>query len=330
MTKDTNMLPDTRSWRDIPQHVRPRAMSREGRRRLAMGGLRTVLGVGLAVAVCWVGWEVSVVLREGPTSLPGSAKSDRVRNLVLVTDGVLDKTWLARTLAIPANATLMGLDLDQLRAKVLGDPQVASASVSRNFPDTLTVRLSERSPVVRLMDQQGGGPARMLLVSRDGVAFEGEGFDPAMVGSLPWIEGAPVVRRGASIAPIAGMSVVSDLLASAKLEAEGLYRTWQVVSVGRLASDGEIEIRAKDGMRAVFGTNENFLRQIARLDLLIDSTTDPTRPLMRVDLSLGAQVPVAYGTAAPTLSDPAPPSAVAAEPSRRPLIAFPGLSNLAN
>jgi cell division septal protein FtsQ len=328
MTKDTIVLPDTRSWRDIPQHVRPRAMSSEGRRRLAMGTVRAVLGVTMVSAVCWVGWEVSEVLREGPGSLSVSAKDERVRNLVLVTDGVLDKRWLARTLAIPANATLMGLDLVQLRSRVLGDAQVASASVSRNFPDTLTVRVSERSPVVRLMAQTGGEAPRMLLVSRDGVAFDGTGFDPAMVDSLPWVEGAPDLRRGGSAAPIPGMSAVSDLLASAKLEAEGLYRTWQVISIGRLASDGEIEVRTKDGMRVIFGTDENFLRQIARLDLLIDSTTDPTRPLRQVDLSLGSQVPVAYGTAAPTLS--APPAAVAADPAKRPLIDFPGLSNLSN
>jgi cell division protein FtsQ len=251
-----------------------------------------------------------------------------VRNLVLVTDGVLDRNWLARTLAIPANATLMGLDLVRLRSSVLGDAQVASASVSRNFPDTLTVRVSERSPVARLAVELGGGAPRTLLVSRDGVAFDGTGFDPAMVDSLPWIEGAAVVRSGASIAPIAGMSAVSDLLASAKLEAESLYRTWRVISVGRLASDGEIEVRTKEGMRVIFGTNENFLRQIARLDLLMDSTTDPTRPLRQVDLSLGSQVPVAYGTAAPMLSGMA--SAVAAEPSKRPLIAFPELSNISN
>jgi cell division protein FtsQ len=328
MTKDTIVLPDTRSWRDIPQHVKPRAMSREGRRRLAMGTVRAVLGIFVAGAVCWVGLGVSDVLREGPEAVLGAAKSERVRNLVLVTDGVLDRNWLARTLAIPANATLMGLDLVQLRSKVLGDPQVASASVSRNFPDTLTVRVSERSPVVRLAAQPAGDAPRTLLVSRDGVAFDGTGFDPAMVASLPWIEGAPVARVGASVAPIAGMSEVSDLLASAKLEAESLYRTWQVISVGRLDSDGEIEVRTKDGMRVVFGTNENFLRQIARLDLLIDSSTDPTRPLRRVDLSLGSQVPVAYGTAAPMLSEP--PSAVASDPAKRPLIAFPELSKLSN
>jgi cell division protein FtsQ len=328
MTKDTIVLQDTRSWRDIPQQVKPRAMSREGRRRLAMGTVRAVLGVLVVGAVCWVGLGVSSVLREGPESVLGAAKSDRVRNLALVTDGVLDRNWLARTLAIPANATLMGLDLDQLRSKVLSDPQVASASVSRNFPDTLTVRVSERSPVVRLSAPADGDRPRTLLVSRDGVAFDGTGFDPAMVASLPWIDGAPVARTGAVITPIAGMSAVSDLLASAKLEAEGLYRTWQVISIGRLASDGEIEVRTKDGLKVVFGTNENFLRQIARLDLLIDSTTDPTRPLRQVDLSLGAQVPVAYGTAAPMLSDA--PSAVASEPAKPTLIAFPEISKLSN
>jgi hypothetical protein len=58
-------------------------------------------------------------------------------------------------------------------------------------------------------------------------------------------------------------------------------------------------------MRVVFGANENYLRQIARLDLLIDASSDPTRPLREVNLALGAQVPVSYGTAAPTLGEPA-------------------------
>ena len=64
-------------------------------------------------------------------------------------------------------------------------------------------------------------------------------------------------------------------------------------------------------MRVVFGTNEDYLRQIARLDLLIDASSDPTRPLREVNLALGSQVPVAYGTAAPTLGRPgaAPPGA---------------------
>jgi hypothetical protein len=325
MSKDALILPETRSWREIPQHVRPRAMSREGRRRFVMGAVRAAVGVFVLGSAAWGAWQVAAELRD-PSSVPDAAKSDRIRSLVLVTDGVLDKGWLARTLAIPADATLMGTDLVRMRSRVLADPQVGSAAVIRNFPDTLTVRISERSPVARVMAQQGDGPPRLLLVSRDGVVFAGTGFDQGMVGSLPWIDGIKLVRRGEAIAPIEGMSGVADLLASAKLEAEGLYRTWRVISIARLASDGEIEVYTRDGMKVVFGAREDFLRQIARLDLLIDSSTDPTRPLREVNLSLGAQVPVVYGTAAPTLGTPPASSAKAA--STGPLITYPVFTNL--
>lgn len=325
MSKDTLALPETRTWREIPQHVRPRAMSREGRRRVLVGVTRAVLGV-LALALAAGGaWEVAAVIRN-PASMPDAAKADRIRSLVLVTDGVLDKGWLARTLAVPANATLMGIDLAQMRSRVLADSQVSSAAVLRNFPDTLTVRISERSPVARVMAQTGGEAPGMLLVSRDGVVFAGTGFDPAMIASLPWIEGVTLVRHGASIAPIEGMPAVADLLASAKLEAEGLYRTWQVVSMGRLASDGDIEVRTSTGIRVIFGTREDYLRQIARLDLLIDATTDATRPLREVNLSLGAEVPVAYGTAAPTLASP--PARPAEAAPAAPLITYPVFTDL--
>jgi cell division protein FtsQ len=325
MSKDNLALPETRTWREIPQQVRPRAMSREGRRRVLARLTRVTLGAAALALAAWGAWEVAAVARN-PASMPDAARSDRVRSLVLVTDGVLDKEWLARTLAVPANATLMGIDLAQMRSRVLADPQVSSAAVLRNFPDTLTVRISERSPVARVMAQTGAEAPRMLLVSRDGVVFAGTGFDQAMVASLPWIEGVTLVRRGGTIAPVEGMPAVADLLASAKLEAEGLYRTWQVVSMGRLASDGDIEVHTTSGLKVIFGTREDYLRQVARLDLLIDESTDATRPLREVNLSLGAQVPVAYGTAAPTL---ATPPARAAEPApAAPLITYPVFTNL--
>jgi cell division protein FtsQ len=326
MSKDTAALPETRSWRDIPQQVRPRAMSREGRRRLAVGALRATVGAVVIGAVAWAAWETAGVLGGNPAALPEAAKSNRVRSLVLVTDGVLDKDWLARTLALPPDATLMGLDLMKLRGRVLAEGQVATAAVIRNFPDTLMVRISERSPVARLMAQSGGGAPCMLLLSRDGAAFAGAGFDPAMVASLPWVDGVRLVRRGASILPIDGMPAVADLLASAKLEAENLYRTWQVVSLARLATDGEIEVHTRQGTRIVFGANEDYLRQIAKLDLVIADSTDPTRPLREINLSLGSQVPVSYGTAAPILGGSAPGPADAAP--ARPSITLPAFSPL--
>ncbi len=315
-------MPETRSWREIPQQVRPRAMSGEGRRRVAMGSMRAVMGSLAIGLVSWGVWEVSAMLRD----MPDAARADRVRSLVLVTDGVLDKNWLAKTLSIPSDATLMGLNLNELHSRLVADAQVASATIERNFPDKVTVRISERSPVARLMAQSGSASPAMLLLSRDGYAFPGSGFDPSMIATLPWIDGVRLSRIGKAFAPIDGMKTVSDLLATGKLEAEELYKRWQVISLARLATDGEIEVHTRDGMKVVFGSREDYLRQIARLDLLVDSNTDPTRPIRTVNLALGSQVPVTYGTAAPTMEQP--PLNPLGTKSTQPAVSFPSLSSI--
>jgi cell division protein FtsQ len=326
MSKDTHAMPETRSWREIPQQVRPRAMSTEGRRRVAMGAVRAITGAIAMGFVAWGAWAMTAVLRENSAAMPDAAKADRVRSLVIITDGVLDQNWLAKTLSIPADATLIGLDLDQLHSKLIADSQVASAAIERNFPDKLTVRISERSPVARMMAQAGGGSPTMLLVSRDGIAFPGTGFDRAMVATLPWLDGVRLSRAGRAFAPIDGMKLVSDLLSTAKLEADELYRTWKVISLARLSTDGEIDVHTSSGMRVTFGSREDYLRQIARLDLLVDSDTDPTRPIRTVNLALGSQVPVTYGTAAPIMAEP--PLNAAGARSGQSTIAFPALSSI--
>jgi hypothetical protein len=319
-------MPETRNWREIPQQVRPRAMSGEGRRRVAMGTMRAVMGTLAIGLVSWGAWEMSAMLRDKSDFMFDAGKADRVRSLVLITDGVLDKNWLARTLSIAPDATLMGLDLNQLHARLVADGQVASAAIERNFPDKVTVRLSERSPVARLMAQSGASTPTMLLLSRDGIAFPGTGFDPGMIATLPWIDGVRLARVGKAFGPVDGMKAVSDLLATAKLEAEELYKTWQVISLARLATDGEIEVHTRDGMKVVFGSREDYLRQIARLDLLVDANTDPTRPIRTVNLALGSQVPVTYGVAAPTMAQP--PMNPLGEKTLQPAIALPSLSSI--
>lgn len=327
MSKESLALPETRSWRDIPQQVKPRAMSREGKRRLSLKMFRVCAGLAAGSLVCWGGWEVAMVLRD-PAALPDEARSDKIKSLVLATDGVLDKQWLTRTLALPARTTLMEVDLMALRARLMADPQVMSATLTRNFPDTLSVRLSERTPIVRVAPQADPSATGPLLVARDGVVYQGSGYDPAMIETLPWLDGAKIEAKSGRFQPVMGMAAVADLLGSAKLEAEALYRTWDVVSVARLASDRVVEVHTRTGAKVIFGTAEDYLRQIARLDLLLDSSNDPSRPISTVDLSLGAQVPVTYGKATPMLTDRPAPRAVPVGPGPGPVISFPSLSTL--
>lgn len=288
-------VPPSRSWRDIPQQVKPRAMSKGGRKRLVWSVTKTIFAGALLCGLVWGGYEIGAVLRGNPRVLSATAEAVPVKEIVLTTDGVLDHEWVVKTLGLPRKVSLMQLDLHVLQAKLLETRQVRTANVARVFPATLTVSISEYSPVARLMAQVGRDEPQAFLVSREGVVFEGFGFDPAMVKTLPWLAGVKLERDGEGFLPIAHMEVVADLLAKAKLEAEHLYRTWHVISMERFESDHEIEVRAKDVGRILFGVNDDFFRQLARLDSLLDAARARTdRPLREVNLAIGAQVPVTF------------------------------------
>lgn len=270
-------------------------MSSEGRRRLVFSGFKTVAAIVVVGGLVWGGFQIGAALRGKTPTKAVAEQAVPVKEVVLTTDGVLDRKWLVRTLAIPKNATLMELDLYRLRERLMASGQVRSATLTRNFPATLSVSLSEQWPMARVKAQWGTEEPRMLLVARDGTVYEGVGFDEAMVATLPWLDGVKLERQGERFAPVAGMETVADLLGKAKLEAEHLYRTWKVVSLARLQTDREIEVRANGVARVIFGTNEDFFRQLARLDSLLDAARAQTdKPLREINLAIGAQVPVAF------------------------------------
>ena len=298
MTESSERKPIARSWRDIPQEVKSRSMSQSGRRRQALALLKTIGGTALVAALVWGGIELVTTIEYNPKGIAQAAQSVPVKNLELVSDqGALDQAWLARTLALPKRATLMELDLATLQARVLADSQVRAATLTKKFPDTLTVAITERTPVARLKAQLHDGDLREYLVARDGMLFDGIGYEENLRATLPWLDlgDAKLVRRGEGYEPIEGMAVVAELLAKAKVEADHLYRTFRVVSLARLATDDEIDLRTTEMTQVVFSTRDDFFRQLAKLDRVRDEFR-PTaeNPLLKVDLSLG-QFPVVAG-----------------------------------
>lgn len=292
MKETEDQAPNAPTWREIPQPVRPRTMSREGRKRFALSTLKTsglVLG---AVAAVWGIVEVAGIWQAEPKRIARAVGTAFVNRIEVRTDGRLSQDWVERTLDLPKNVTLMELDLARLQQRLLAHGQVRSVRLTKQFPSTLGVVLTERSPVVRLRAEDG----RDLFVARDGVVFAGVGYNEAGVtASLPWLAGISLARTETGFAPIEDMVTVADLLAKAHNEAPGLYRTWTVVNLARLKSDGEIEVRSNEIQKIVFSTQFDFLTQIARLDYVRDTQK---APLKSVNVGLGPQVVVDYDTAA--------------------------------
>ena len=307
MSHATINVPAARSWRDISQPVKARAMSSGGRWRVVMAGLRTVALLALLAGLAWATWMVVSALRD-PHKVPPAAKTVPMKAPELKsTDGVLDHAWLARTLEIPQGASLMELDLEKLRERILFDRQVLTATLTRHFPDRLLVHVTERMPIARVRVDLGI-VQRDLLVARDGVLFFGTGFDPGMLKTLPWLDGVAIAREGAGFRPIANMDVVARLLADARFSAPHLYAYWQAVSLARLESDRELEVTMKNGTKALFTGKGSFFIQLAYFDEIFDRLSRIPGARARVDLTLGREVPVTFEAMASTDLKAAPPA----------------------
>jgi POTRA domain, FtsQ-type len=284
-----------RSWRDIRQEVTPVAMSRKGRSRRRLEWFKVVTLFSLLGTGGWGIYSLVHSWETDRTALATAVHSEPVREITLRTDGMLTQKWAAEVLALPKNASLMSLDLEVLRDKLLTYGQVRVAVLRRYFPDILEVTVQERTPVARLMASEGDGPARQLLVARDGVVYDGFNFDKQMLATLPWLAGVRLLKTtDGKLAPIAGMADVSTLLSMASLEAPQLYKSWLIVSLDRLEVRDEIVVKAQDIPEIVFSRKRDFRRQIAQLDYVVDSVrgvvAEPT--LLSVNLSLEGQVPV--------------------------------------
>jgi len=314
---DDNLPPiPGRSWRDIRQEVSAPAMSRLGRRRQVFAWLK--IG-GFAALTALAAWGVYVLVHEWQTdrtALTAAVHSEPVRDIVLITDGVLTKEWAAGVLALPKPASLMALELPALRDKLLGNGQVRSAVLTRSFPDTLVVTLLERTPVARVQAGDGSGAPKQLLVAKDGVVYDGLNYDKAMLAGLPWLDGIRLVRSGHGFEAIPGMSDVSALLTTAQLQAPHLYRDWLIVSLAQLAARDEIVVKTQNIPEIIFSRKRDYFKQVAQLDYVIDrSLATLSEPgLKSVNLSLEGQVPVQLANPPSELAS-APPPAFSLQPS---------------
>ena len=316
------IIPQTApTWRDTvaPEAV-PRPRTRTGRRRLVLSALRHWIGVGL-VAAClifgYLGWRI---WNDNPAALAAPAPSAPLREIVVRGDGVLNRAWVERTLGVRPGVPLMDLEIDALRDRLLESGQVKVAVVARRFPDVLAVTLEERSPVLRVRARTADGVERHLFVARDGSVFVGEGYDDSVLLGLPWLGGVSLTRHlsGRGFSPVPGMDAVSDLLGTARASAPSLAKEFQTVSLARFARDGVILVRTPDVAEIAFGTRDDFYRQIARLDYILDQirAKPDAAPVRSINLAVGSrQVPVAFE---PPAKEPKPAASGASSRSARP------------
>ena len=141
--------------------------------RVIQGGLLGILATFGMMGYQWI-----------PSAVAGLLSIERVS--ITGTDR-LDRRVVLSLLDLPDDRSLLSVDLSRLEQKVEAHPAVASASVGRVLPDTLTVIVVERKPAA--LFQHAGGT---LFLDKEGVVLSLAPDRPA--GMLPELVGLSAVK----------------------------------------------------------------------------------------------------------------------------------------
>jgi cell division protein FtsQ len=136
----------------------------------------------------------------------------------------------------------LGLDLAAIRGRVAALPRVAAVKVTRDYPSSLRIAVTERPPVASV---SAGGV--YWLVAADGTVLDGARGRPR---GLPYVAGVPLpagIGAGTRLPP--GNQVANALTALGGMRGE-LKR--QVVGVQARTLDS-LEFTLRDGTRVLYG-----------------------------------------------------------------------------
>lgn len=133
--------------------VRIRRQRRRSRLRLVVRALVATLVALLLGAGVW---------------LVGFSPVLAVQRVEVTGTSVLDAATVERTAAISTGTPLARLDVAGIERRVGALAPVREVHVDRQWPSTVTIEVTERTPLYAVQQNQGDG---YLLVDRDGVAY---------------------------------------------------------------------------------------------------------------------------------------------------------------
>lgn len=279
------------SWRALTgggKNTRIKSPQARKRRQTHLLKLLLVLFV-IFVLIGVVVWAVIAIKgRDEPIQI--STPSKPVERVLFDTDGVLPDRWLGSVIEIRRGMNLMEIDIHAMKQDLEASGQVESASVEREFPDALKIKVKERVPALRMRVTGAEGQLEDRVVARDGTIYKGAGYPKATLSKLPFV--VPYQHPEGGIKPMRGIETVAQLLDAARRTQPNFFKSWQIVNLKHYTGDPDlpgqiIEVKSPMVPRIIFGASSDFAQQLDRLGVIMNYVQSHGNPAVkRIDLSL--------------------------------------------
>jgi cell division protein FtsQ len=179
----------------------------------------------------------------------------------------------------------LSINLDQVRRRVEALPTVASARVSRAYPSSLRIAVTERQPTAVV----SSGKDRWL------VAADGTVLGPATgpVAGLPFVAGVPLpagVQAGTRLPPGNPLANALRALGGMDPAVRG-----QVTGVSARSIDS-LQFRLRDGALVLYGLAERQAAKDAAVQLIQKQLRSEGKRVVRIDVRSPSTPTVVAGT----------------------------------
>jgi len=266
----------------------------ERRRRNQKALLYVFEGIFLAglLAVAWFG--VTLFIEQFFTK----NKNYDVRIVEVNTDSVMTREEVLSKTGIREGLNIFSLNLEAAQKALALIPEVKSASVQRNLPDTVTISIEARRPIAWVAPgDTGSDPSTMetsCLVDEDGVMIKPQGFEASHT-RLPVVYGVPTEQWR-----------IGD-----KIEMPELEAALDLFTLAAERSNPQVSLRAADitkgwcivawndpQTRLTFGLKD-IPAQLDRLQVILSHVDQTSRRIATANLIPERNTPVIFVGEAP-------------------------------
>jgi cell division septal protein FtsQ len=202
--------------------------------------------------------------------------ANELKKVVFSTNGKITSGWLARELAIKKGADLFALDISAMQSHLENFPQIRRVSIEKCFPDVLSIRLDERSPILKIVANVNGTKKLFLIDGTDGEIFSPICYNKHDIAAmLP----ANIALKGSGdkifqFLPLSGAPIVKDFISILRNDFPEIFDAVKFINLRKYDSRpgavwATIELHLKNGIVVVFGTQQ-FDVQLMRLNYLLN------------------------------------------------------------
>lgn len=164
-----------------------------------------------------------------------------LKEIVVVGSSHLSSTEVVRLCDVTLGTNILKVPTVRIKERLLADPRVAEATVSRKFPGSLVVRVVEREGVV-LLPAQG----QYAELDSSGLPLRFHRYIGAL--GLPVVTG-PAVQGITLGAKVSGEGLDAALLCATALGSNGRGRVSEI----HVDETGTLTLYTRDGVPAYFG-----------------------------------------------------------------------------